>query len=124
MANIVKVKAKTDIDNFILAVLNGLRVLPISFNDPTPILVDNYLDCYRKIATYLTTLRQSPEIDIKEFNAFKKKGMKFKVQDNHLFCQNSKNVLIHRVFDDPVERQTIFQQLHNQSRYEKQEGTY
>lgn len=30
----------------------------------------------------------------KEFNAFKKEAVKFKIQDNQYFCQNSKNVLM------------------------------
>lgn len=29
-----------------------------------------------------------------------------------------------RVVDNPVERQTIFQQLHDESRHNGQEGTY
>ena len=60
----------------------------------------------------------------KEFNAFKKKAIKFKVQENHIFCQKSKNVPMRRVVDDPVERQTILQQLHNESGHKGQEGTY
>ena len=77
--DIVEVKAKKDIDDFILAELNSLRVSPISLDDPTPILADNYLDDSQKITTYPTTLRQTPEMDTKEFNSFKKKAVKFKV---------------------------------------------
>lgn len=40
---------------------------------------------------------------------FKKKVIKFKVQDNYLFCQNNKNISMHQVTDDSIKRQTIFQ---------------
>ncbi len=60
-------------------------------------------------------LRRPSEIDTKEFIAFKKKAIKFKFQGNHLFCRNSKNVPMWCVLDDPVERQTILQQLRNES---------
>ncbi len=81
-----------DIDDFIFYELNNFRFSPISLDKPTPILADNYSDDSWKIVTYLTTLRRPPEMNAKEFNAFKKKTVKFKVQDNHLFCRNSKNL--------------------------------
>ena len=75
-ADKAKAEAKKDIDDFILAELNTFRV---SLYDPIPILADKYSDDSQKIATYLTTLRRPPEMDTKEFNAFKKKFVKFKV---------------------------------------------
>ena len=56
-ADIAEAKAEKDIDDFILAELNSLRVLPISLDEPAPILINHYSDDSRKIATYLTTLR-------------------------------------------------------------------
>ncbi len=109
VADIAEAKAEKDINDFILAELNSLRVSPISLDELVPILVNNYSGNSRKIATYLTILHQRPEMDTKEFNAFKKKTIKFKVQDNHLFCQDSKNVPMCRVVINPVERQTILQ---------------
>ena len=123
-ADTAEAKAKKDIDDFILAELNSLRVSPISLDEPAPILVNHYSDDSQKIATYLTTLRRPPEMDTKEFNAFKKKAIKFKVQDNHLFRRNSKNVPMRQVVDNPVERQTILQQLHDKSGHKGREGTY
>ncbi len=123
-ADVAEVEAEEDIDDFILAELNCLQVSPISLDKPTPILADNYSDYSWKIATYLTTLRQPPEMSTKEFNAFKKKAVKFKVQDNQLFRRNSKNVPMHRVVDDSTERQTILKQLHDESNHKGQEGTY
>ena len=69
-------------------------------------------------------MRRPSEMDTKEFNAFKKKAVKFKVQNNHLFRRNSKNVPMHRVVDDSVERQTILHQLHNESDHKGREATY
>ncbi len=60
-------------------------------------------------------------MDTKEFNVFKKKDIKFKVQDNHLFRQNGKNILMHQVVDDLEERQTILQQLHDKSGHKRRE---
>ncbi len=117
-------ETETDIDDFILEELNSLRVLPISLNEPTLILTDKYSGNSWKIATYLITIRRPPEMTTKEFNSFKKKAIKFKVQDNHLFRRNSKNVPMRRVVDDPVERQTILQQLHDESSNKGGEGTY
>ena len=107
--DIVEAEAEKDIDSFILVELNSLWVSLISLHDPTPILADKYLDDSQKIATYLTTLRRPPELDTKKFNAFKKKAVKFKVQDNHFFCRNSKNIPMRQVVDDPVERINILQ---------------
>lgn len=56
-ANIVKVKADRDIDNFIFIKLNSLQVSPIFLNNLNPILMNKYLDYSQKIATYLITLR-------------------------------------------------------------------
>lgn len=63
-------------------------------------------------------------MSIKEFNTFKKKAVKFKIQDNQLFCQNRKNIPMHRVVDDLTERPTILQQLYDKSGHKRREDTY
>ena len=123
-ADLAEAEAEPDIDEFILAELNCLRVSPISVDEPIPILQEGYTELSRKIATYLTTLRRPADMTIKEFNAFKKRALKFKVQDNHLFRRNSKNVPMRRVVDNLVERQNILQQLHDESGHKGREGTY
>ena len=119
-----ELKAEPDIDDFILAELNCLRVSPISVDELTPILQGDYTKFFWKIATYLTTLQKPANMTTKEFNTFKKQALKFKVQDNHLFRRNSKNVPMRRVVDNLVERQTILQQLHDESGHKGREGTY
>lgn len=54
-------------------------------------------------------------MSIKELNIFQKKAVKFKVQNNQLFRQNSKNVSICRVVNNLTKCQTILQQLPNES---------
>lgn len=46
--------------------------------------------------------------------------MKLKVQDNHFFCQNSKNVLMRRVVDNSIRHQNILQQLHNKNGHKEE----
>ncbi len=78
-ADKAEAETEADIDDFILAELNSLRVLPISPDEPTPILADKYSDNSWKIATYLTSMRRPPEMTTKEFNTFKMKAIKFNV---------------------------------------------
>jgi hypothetical protein len=61
---------------------------------------------------------------LKEFNKFKKEALKFKVQENHLFRRNSKNVPLRRVIDHPEERMRIIESLHDESGHRGREGTY
>ena len=78
--DIAEAGTEEDIDDFILAELNYLLVSPIFLDKQIPISADNYSDYSWKIATYLTTLRQPPEMNAKEFNSFKKKpsNLRFK----------------------------------------------
>lgn len=72
----------------------------------------------------MTTLCRLSEMSTKEFNTFKKKVVKFKVEDNQLFCQNSKNLLIYLVVDNPTKRHIIFEQLYDKSSHKGREDTY
>lgn len=124
LLDLEEAEAELDIDEFILAELNCLRVSPVTVDEPTPILQEGYTELSRKIATYLTTLRRPAEMSRKEFNTFKNQALKSKVQDNHLFRRNSKNVPMRCVVDNPIERQTILQQLQDESGHKGREGTY
>lgn len=103
----MKVEAKVDIDNFILVELNSLWISPIFLDKPVLIFANSYSDYFQKIAIYLTTLRQPVKINIKEFNSFKKKAFKFKIQDSLLFWGNNKNVPMRRVVNNLIKQQTI-----------------
>ncbi len=64
------------------------------------ILIFEYFEKSQKIVVYLFTLRKSFEMSLKEFNKFKKKVFRFKLQRDQYFRRNSKNVLMRRVIDD------------------------
>ena len=82
--DLAEAEVEENIDDFMLSELNSFRVSLISLDELTIILVDNYSDDSWKIVTYLTALHRPPEMNAKEFNEFKRKSVKFKVQDNHL----------------------------------------
>jgi hypothetical protein len=88
------------------------------------ILVSEYFEKSRKIVVYLFTLRKSSEMTLKEFNKFKKKVLRFKLQRDQLFRRNSKNVFMKRVIDDFEERQRILKQLHDESDHRDRENIY
>lgn len=63
-------------------------------------------------------------MNAKEFNTFKKKPVKFKVENNHFFRRNSRSMPIRQVFDDPKEQQIIFQQFHDKRGNKAREKIY
>lgn len=87
MANIVEAEVRKVNNDFIFVELSYLQILSIFLYKPKFILANYYLDYSWKIAIYLITLCQFLGIQTKEFNAFMKKIVKFKVQDNQLFAQ-------------------------------------
>lgn len=62
--NSIETKFKNDINDFILVKLNSLWVSPIFLDERDFTLVDNYFNKFWKIAIYLITLYQPPEMDI------------------------------------------------------------
>jgi hypothetical protein len=104
-----KVAEKKDIDDWIDAQLNCVRVFSVSIVEEEFffILISEYSEKSQKIVVYLFTLRKSFEMTLKKFNKFKKKALRFKLQKNQFFRRNSKNVLMKRMIDDFEERQRI-----------------
>ncbi len=70
------------------------------------------------------TLRKFFEMSLKEFNKFKKKTFKFKLQKNQFFRRNLKNVFMKRVIDDFEERQRILKQLHDENDHRNKKNIY
>lgn len=60
----------------------------------------------------------------KKFSTFKKNALTFKIQNDHLFKRNSKNVLLRKVIDDMQKRLRILKHLHDESEYRDREDTY
>jgi hypothetical protein len=121
-----KVAEEKDIDDWIDAQLNCVRVFSVSIveEESSFILIFEYSEKSRKIVVYLFTLRKSSEMTLKEFNKFKKKTLRFKLQRDQLFRRNSKNVLMKRVIDDLEEWQRILKQLHDESDHRNKENIY
>jgi hypothetical protein len=106
--------------------LDCVRVFSVSIakEEQSFILVSEYFEKSQKIVVYLFTLRKFFELSLKEFNKFKKKTLRFKLQKDQLFRRNSKNVFMKRVIDDFEERQRILKQLHDESDHRDRENTY
>jgi hypothetical protein len=106
--------------------LDCVRVLSVSIAEEksSSILISEYFEKSQKIVVYLFTLRKSFEMSLKEFNKFKKKALKFKLQRNQLFRRNSKNVLMKRMIDDLEKRQRILKQFHDENDHRDKKNIY
>ena len=115
-----------DIDDFIDAQLNCIRLCPVSvgLEGSEPILEDSYSDHSQEIARYLTTLSRPSEMSTKQFRKFKHEALKFLVQDKHLFKRSNKTAPMRRVVDLQEERSMILQELHDESGQCGRKGTY
>jgi hypothetical protein len=100
--NIAEIEIEENINDWIKAQMNCVRVYFIT--DSKSSLEVSYSKKSQNIAAYLTILRKSSDMTAKKFNIFKKKVLKYKVQNKHLFRLNSKNVSLRRVIDDSEER--------------------
>jgi hypothetical protein len=121
-ANIAEIEAEEDINDWIEAQMNCVRIYSIT--DAKSLLEISYSEKSQNIAAYLTILRKSSNMTAKKFNIFKKKALKYKVQNKHLFRRNNKNVSLKRVINDSEERFRIIQQLHDESDHREREETY
>ncbi len=103
-----------------------MRVFFISIakKESSSILIFEYFEKSQKIVVYLFTLRKFFEMSLKEFNKFKKKVFKFKLQRDQFFRRNSKNVSMRRVIDDLEERQRILKQFHDENDHRDKKNIY
>jgi hypothetical protein len=121
-----EVVEKKNIDDWMNIQLSCVRVFSISIVEKESffILISEYFEKSQKIVVYLFTLRKFFEMSLKEFNKFKKKAFKFKLQRNQFFRRNSKNVFMRRVIDDFEERQRILKQFHDENDHRDKENIY
>jgi hypothetical protein len=121
-----KVAEEKNIDDWVNTQLDCVRVFFVSIakEEQSFILASEYFEKSQKIVVYLFTLRKSSEMSLKEFNKFKKKVLRFKLQRDQFFRRNSKNVFMRRVIDDFEERQRILKHLHDESDHRDKENTY
>jgi hypothetical protein len=121
-----KVVKKKNVDDWMNTQLDCVRVFSVfaAENELFLILTFEYFEKSLKIVVYLFTLRKFFEMSLKEFNKFKKKILKFKLQRNQFFRRNSKNVSMRRVIDDLEERQRILKQFHDESDHRDKKNIY
>ncbi len=121
-----KVAEKKNIDDWINTQFDCVRVFFVSIakKKSSSMLISEYFEKSQKIVVYLFILQKSTEMTLKEFNKFKKKILRFKLQKNQLFRWNAKNVFMKRVINDFKKRQQILKQLHNKSEHRNKKETY
>jgi hypothetical protein len=121
-----KVAEKKNIDDWVNIQFDCVRVFFVSTakEEFSSILIFEYFEKSQKIVIYLFTLRKFFEMSLKEFNKFKKKILKFKLQKDQFFRRNSKNVFMRRVIDDFEKRQRILKQLHDENDHRDKENIY
>ncbi len=121
-----KVAEEKNIDDWVITQLDCVRVffVFVAKDESSSILISEYFEKSLKIVVYLFTLRKLSEMSLKEFNKFKKKAFKFKLQRDQFFRRNSKNVFMKRVIDDLEERQRILKQFHDENDHRDKENIY
>lgn len=77
--DLAKIKAKSNINQFILTKLNCLSISFISIDKPVFILRKNYIKFWKKITIYFITLWKPANITIKKLNMFTKRIFKFEI---------------------------------------------
>ena len=114
-----------NINDFIDAELNFLRISFIAI-DLINVLIENnnYSIKFKEIIIYFLIFRKSSNMIIKQFNIFKYEALRYKIQDDHLFRRNNKNIFMRRVIDFFEIRLKIIQQFHDQSSHRKKKNTY
>ena len=128
---------EVDIDDFIEAELNSLRITPLSVKEEQseghdlttdesnkPVLDREYSQESLRIAEYLTTLRKPKQMTTKEFRKFKTHALKHQVQNKTLFRRAGKHHPQTRVVDTEGERVLILKQLYNETGHRGRESTY
>lgn len=77
-----------------------------------------------KIAEWLQTLRKPEGMSKSDYRAFKKRAVKYMVQDKVLFRRAGQNVPCRTVVDDEKKRKEILHSLHEESGHRGREATY
>ena len=92
--------------------------------EESTVLENDYSEKSIKIAVFLTSLQQLPNLTIKKFQKFKKKALKYVISNQHLFQQASKNIPLQRIVNSEENQKAILTEMHNNSDHHRYEGTY
>ena len=88
------------------------------------ILNDTYFDEFEKIALFLFTLVRSANMSDVDFQKFRKKALKFVIENNQLFRRAQKNMSLRRVIDSSRLQQEIMKNIHEKNDHREREETY
>ena len=101
-------KKEKNINDFINFQLNIVRILNSELNElKNEILELKYFLEHQQITYYLTLLQKLTDISQSDFQKFCKKTVQYFVQDNHLFCQQSCNVLFCQIVNQSEKQNQI-----------------
>jgi hypothetical protein len=122
-----------NIDDFVDTEVLFLRAscCPVSANAEIPgdpavdVLHEGYSSESEQMARYLTTLRRPSCMSLSEFYSFKRKCMKFVVQERHLFRRVKGNTeLLRRVLDKKEDQRNALESTHDDLGHKGREATY
>ena len=118
--NLKKTINESNIKNFIKIELNCVRIFSISIVDELFFREnEKYNQKNIEIITYLFYLKKSERMSRKKFNIFKTKIMRYKIQNDHFFRKNNKNVSLRKIIDAFENRLWIIHQLQNEIDHKK-----
>ena len=105
--------------------MNCVRIFSISIVDELFFKKnEKYNQKNIEIITYLFHLKKSERMSRKKFNIFKTKIMRYKIQNDHFFRKNSKNVSLQKIIDAFENRLRIIHQLHDEIDHKRKESIY
>ena len=125
-----------DIEDFIDAHLNATSLLmeatpalsygtspaDLSFSDKP--LAEEYNEESQRIAAWILFRTRPEHLSRAEFRKFKQKALRMTVRERHLFTLPSGGRPLRRIIDDPDQRESIIQALHDDSGHRGKEGTW
>ena len=86
--------------------------------------LSEYFLKYQQIAYYFTLLQKLIDISQSDFQKFHKKTVQYFIQDDHLFCQQSHNILLHQIVNQSEKQNQIIQALHDKFSYKNKNATF
>ncbi|KAJ5963047.1 hypothetical protein N7481_001456 [Penicillium waksmanii] len=122
-----------NIDDFVDAEVLHLHAscCPVTIHVENPgnpdanVLHEGYSAESEQIARYLTSLHRPDRMGLSEFYSFKRKCMKFVVQERHLFRRVKGNTeLLRRVLDQEKDQQYALKSTHDDLGHKGREATY
>ena len=114
-----------DIDDFINVEINCVQIASVRITAKNErILLLKYLNESKKIPVWLTILRKSANINIKQFLKFKIHVFKYLIRKKHLLRRMNKNICMRKMIDYLIVKTQIFKNMHEKSDHREKKRTY